>query len=49
MGYKRKRNEDDDRAITIDGVRIENRKWVQTSSGKYEINTIDEVKKKDVV
>ena len=49
MGYKRKRNEDDNRAITIDGDRIENRKWVQTSSGKYEINTIDEVKTKDVV
>ena len=49
MGYKRKRNEDDNRAITIDGDRIENRKWVQTRSGKYEINTIDEVKTKDVV
>ena len=49
MGYKRKRNEDDDRAITIDGVKIENRKWVQTSSGQYEINTVDEVKTKETV
>ena len=48
MGYKRKRNEDDNRAITIDGDRIENRKWVQTSTGKYEINTIDEVKTQDM-
>ena len=47
MGYKRKRNEEDNRAITIDGDRIENRKWVQKSSGKYEINTIDEFKTKD--
>ena len=41
MGYKRKRNEEDNRAITIDGDRIEGRKWVQSSTGKYEINSID--------
>ena len=48
MVYKRKRNGDNERAITIDGDSIENRKWVQTSSGKYEINTIDEVKTQDM-
>ena len=41
MGYKRKRNEEDNRAITIDGDRIESRKWVQSSTGKYEINSSD--------
>ena len=48
MGYKRKRHEENNRAITIDGDRIENRKWVQTSTGKCEINTIDEFKTQDM-
>ena len=41
MGYKRKRNEEDNRAITIDGDRIESRNWVQSSTGKYVINSSD--------
>ena len=49
MGYKWKRDEEDGRDITIDGDRIENRKWVQKSSGKYEINTVDEVKTEETV
>ena len=47
MGYKRTRDDEDNRAVDIDGNKIDGIKWVRTEAGKYELKSDEQEKTRD--
>ena len=42
MGYKRTRDDTDNRAVDVNGNKVDGMKWVKTATGKYELK-IEEI------